>query len=174
VDGTLDDDATWDVKLHLSSCAVCARAADELRGTIALLKSLPRGETPADFEDQLTRRLADIALQPRVPSLAERLREWWARPRVRPAMLATAGALAAVVPAALFLSLGRTVSTTSAISQMPPAIEVSAAASQRWVEQCLNEHSTYAAAEPFGDQSAVVLASFDSGSSASSASGGRR
>ncbi len=45
VDGALTADAAWSVKLHLASCAVCTRAAEELSATVSLLRSLPRQET---------------------------------------------------------------------------------------------------------------------------------
>ena len=164
VDGALPSEEAWRVKLHLSSCAVCAQAARELSGTVALLQSLPRQETSVGFEQALARRLADVALQPRCSSLAERIRDWWTLPRrVRPATLATAGALAALAPAAVLVistvnhgnSSGGV--TSPRVVRTPSFVRVTTAGTD-FVQQCLDEHSTYAAADPLGDQTAVLLA----------------
>ncbi len=164
VDGALASEEAWRVKLHLASCAVCDQAARELSGTVALLQALPRQDTPAGFEQALARRLADVALQPRRSSLAERIRDWWTLPRrARPAMLATVGALAALVPAALlvFSSVNHGgVVPPAAVSGGPaPSLARATARGADFVQQCLDEHSTYAAADPLGDQTAVILAS---------------
>lgn len=166
VDGALDADTAWRVKLHLGGCAVCAQAASELQGTIALLQSLPRQETSAGFERALARRLADVALQPRRPSVAERLRDWWTLPSLRPATLATAGALAALVPAAFFFAANQGANNLGVSASRVPIqrtdthlIQARATTAPDFVQQCLDEHTTYAAADPLGDQSAVLLAS---------------
>lgn len=167
VDGALPSDQTWDVKLHLASCAVCDQAARELSGTVALLQSLPRQDTPAGFEQALARRLADVALQPRCLSLSERARAWWT-PRAilhgRPAVLATAGTLAALVPAAvaalLFANQGGGATRPDFVPVAPTPLVASASKpGADFVQQCLDEHSTYAAADPLGDQTSVILAS---------------
>lgn len=151
MDGMLEAGRAWDVKLHIASCRVCTRAAQDLTATVALLQALPRQDTSASFEDALARRLADQVLQQRRPSPAERAREWWALPRLRPA-LAAAGALAVLVPCTLVLNVGQ--------HKVKPAVSVSAATSaDPFVDQCLEEHALDATAEPLGDQTAVLLAS---------------
>lgn len=168
VDGALPSDEAWRVKMHLSSCAVCDQAARELSGTVALLQSLPRQDTPAGFEQALARRLADVALQPRRSSLSERIGNWWTLPRrVRPATLATAGALAALAPAAILVfssaNHGGATSPVHSPGARTPSLVRASTASSDFVQQCLDEHSTYAAADPLGDQTAVILASLPGG-----------
>src|SRR6476646_6265157 len=89
VDGALPSDTAWDVKLHVASCAVCARVADELAATAKLLQSLPTLEPSANFEAALAKRLADKVLTPKRPSLGQRIAAalggWWSRPILRPA-----------------------------------------------------------------------------------------
>jgi anti-sigma factor RsiW len=172
VDDALASEDAWRVKLHLASCAVCDQAARELSGTVALLQSLPRQDTPAGFEQALARRLADVALQPRQPSFAERVRDAWTLPR-RARRPATLGALlAALVPVAVLVvtSANRTATLVPPAATVPgvPAASVTHRAAAMapgadFVQQCLDEHSTYAAADPLGDQTAVILASLSSG-----------
>jgi anti-sigma factor RsiW len=141
VDGALPADQDWAVRMHLASCAVCARVAEDFSAMARLLGELPRRETSAGFEAALARRLADQVLPPR--------RAWWllSGTRLRPAV-AFAGALAALVPA-VFL----------ATRHSPPGTETPAVPSeQQFVEQCLDEHAAYASAEPLNDSAAVLLA----------------
>ena len=145
VDGALPADLAWTVRMHLASCAVCARVAEDFTTTARLLGELPRRETSESFEAALARRLADQVLPPRRAP-------WWpgGRLRVFRPVLAVAGALAAIVPAVL-LTTGHT----------PEPARTSAAAlvsEQQFVEQCLDEHAAYASAEPLNDSAAVLLA----------------
>src|SRR3712207_8600803 len=48
VDGALPADRAWAVRMHLASCAVCARVAEELGTTARLLRELPRQETRSE------------------------------------------------------------------------------------------------------------------------------
>jgi anti-sigma factor RsiW len=156
VDGTLQADTAWEVKLHVASCAVCARVADELAATATLLQSLPALEPSKDFAAALARRLADQVLTPKRPSSLRRLTEtlvgWWSRPVLRPA-LASGAALAALVPAALFL-------TYRAAGGIQPAARPSPAAPTASeggvVEQLWKEHAAYASAEPLGDPAGLL------------------
>src|SRR6187455_1334329 len=90
VDGALSDAMAWNVKMHVSSCAVCAQVADELRATANLLSALPALEPSANFEAMLAKRLANQVLTPHRPTFAERLRsglsEWLSRPLMGPAV----------------------------------------------------------------------------------------
>lgn len=143
VDGALPADLAWTVRMHLASCAVCARIAEDFSAMARLLGELPRRETSAGFEAALARRLADQMLPPH--------RAWWplSGARLRPAA-AFAGALAALVPA-VFLA------TRHSPERARP--ETAAAVSeQQFVEQCLDEHAAYASAEPLNDSAAVLLA----------------
>lgn len=147
VDGTLEPNAAWHTGLHLASCAVCARIASDLEAATRLLQNLPREEPSPNFEAALAARLADQALRTRRTSLAGRIREWWSLPRVRPA-LAMAGALAVVLPVVFMATPAR----RSTRPGGTPAADLA------FVEQCLDEHASFAAAEPLGDQAAVLLA----------------
>lgn len=168
IDGTLDGDAGWNIKLHLASCAVCSTITEELRATANLLQTLPTREPSANFEALLAKRLADQVLTPRPPSWSDRLREWWQTPRVRP-VATSAVALAAVVPMALFVVL-RPHTTTVAGSKTTSTVVTAAAseaatADEATVNQLWREHITYASTEPLGGGGAMLLpAASNSGS----------
>jgi hypothetical protein len=158
VDGALDGDMAWSIKLHLGGCAVCSRVEQELRGTANLLSALP-GTTPsANFEAKLAARLADQVLQPRRPTVIDRLRDWWYdAPYARPAALTSgAAALAAMIPLAIvgLHSEGASSQNPSVrnIVSRPTAI----GASTTTLEQVWAEH---ASSDPFGDDSSLLLAS---------------
>lgn len=152
VDDALPSGGAWDIKLHLASCAVCARAAEELGATVSLLKEMPRQETSASFEAALARRLADQVLQPRRAPLSQRLRDWWTRPRVR-STIALAGALAALVPVAVVLRSQMTpVPGTGETARTTETVE------QQFLNEVIEEHASFASAQPLGDRTAVILA----------------
>jgi hypothetical protein len=155
VDGTLAPNTAWDVKLHVASCAVCARIADELAATATLLQSLPTLEPSANFEAALAKRLADKVLTPKRPSLGQRIADalggWWSRPALRPA-LASGVALAALLPAAFFFvhqGHGRGAVAT-------PSSNAPVAADATTVDQLWREHTAYASAEPLGDPAGLL------------------
>jgi len=153
VDGVLAPDTAWDVKLHVASCAVCARVADELAATATLLQSLPTLEPSANLEAALAKRLADKVLTPKRPSLGQRVADalggWWSRPMLRPA-LASGVALAALLPAAFFFAhQGRGIVAT-------PSPNAPVAADATTVDQLWREHTAYASAEPLGDPAGLL------------------
>ncbi|MES2461536.1 MAG: zf-HC2 domain-containing protein [Armatimonadota bacterium] len=155
VDGALDGDTAWNFKLHLSSCGVCSRIESELRATTNLLRSLPEAGPSLDFEAKLAQRLADQVLQPRSPSLLDRMRDWWYdAPYARPAV--TSGlAVAAILPAAFIVFGGRTAVTATKASTAPPAITTASATSgDSTMEQVWAEH---ASSDPLGDGSGLLL-----------------
>lgn len=126
VDGVLPNDTQWKVKLHLSSCSVCALVADEFAQGARLLSGLERQEPSANFDAMLARRLADVTMKPRRENPFDRIREWWNQPRLRPAFGALAAA-AALLPVAVMTVAPRgsggndnnrpAVATTSTLSQ---------------------------------------------------------
>jgi len=156
VDNALDGDTAWKVKLHVSSCAVCEQVAGEIRATASLLSGLPARETSSGFEAALAARLADRVLAPRRVSLWERMRMAWAFPAtpvLRPA-LASAAALAMLVPATLITLRGTHVSPASG-----PATTKVSVADASGLQSLWDEHAAYSASEPLGDQAGVMLAS---------------
>jgi anti-sigma factor RsiW len=155
VDGTLDRETAWNLKLHLSSCGVCARVEGELRATAGLLRSLPEAGPSLDFEAKLAMRLADQVLQTRRASLLDRMRDWWFEaPYARPAV--TSGlAVAAILPAAFFAFGGRTaVSGTTVPVRGVAVTTANAASSDVTLEQVWAEH---ASSDPLGDNSGLLL-----------------
>lgn len=172
VDGALADDSAWDVKLHVASCAVCSRIADDFRATSRLLGTLERAEPSASFEDNLARRLADLSLQPRRPATPwDRVRLWWSEQSAarRPAALASAAALAALLPLAVVIAGQRaaTVRTESGSGPRPVAAASAApdaapAPAPARTEDTLRElwdgHTEYASSMPLGDQAALLNA----------------
>lgn len=159
VDGALSSRLAWDVKLHLSSCAVCARIAGELSATAGLLRALPEQSPSAGFADALARRLADQALRPHRPSLTERLRLFllgdnWTRPRVpRPALAAAVAGVAALVATSTALRQPFVAGSTT------KAAAATAITEEQFLEKCVAEHSLSSAGEPLGEEGAWLAAS---------------
>lgn len=134
VDGVLPNEMQWKVKLHLSSCSVCALVADEFAQGARLLSNLERQEPSASFETMLARRLADVTMKPRRETPFDRVREWWNQPRLRPAFGALAAA-AALLPVAI-LTVAPRVSTNAA---RPSAVATSLVSPQ---DQSVNTPGT--------------------------------
>ncbi len=155
VDGAVDHETAWNLKMHLSSCGVCSRIESELRATAGLLRSLPEVGPSLDFEAKLSMRLADQVLQPRRVSLLDRMRDWWFdAPYARPAV--TSGlAVAAILPAAFFAFGGRTAATGTGVSVQSAAVTAANASSgDVTLEQVWAEH---ASSDPLGDNSGLLL-----------------
>jgi anti-sigma factor RsiW len=146
IDGTLPENERWEVRLHLSSCAVCTRASAELAATVKLVGSLPERAPSASFDDALAARLADLVLTPRPQTWQEKLALLWRRPATRPA-LASGLALAVVAPACFFLL--RPVA--------PPA-----AAEDAMLTQIVREHADFASSEPLANPSDMLADTLDS------------
>jgi anti-sigma factor RsiW len=151
IDGALDGDSAWAIKLHLASCSVCTLVADDLTRTIEVLRSLPDPAISAGFEAALARRLADQVLQPRRPSLLQRVGEWWAQPQLRPAF-ASVAALAAIIPASFFIA------SRSVGPKAGQAGSHTAAATDPSLDQMWNEHLSYASSEPLADSAGMLQA----------------
>ena len=168
VDGTLTDQASWDVKMHLTSCAVCAKIADDFTATSRLLGELPQLELPSNFEAMLTKRLADQALRPQPLTLWTRLTnafsELW-RNNARRNVMATGVAVAMVVPLAVVV-MNRPLSVTPGksiavvTSPTPQTSNPTGTDSPSLdLNHVLNAHVSYASSEPLGDQSGLLIAS---------------
>ncbi len=147
VDGTLPESETWEIRKHLASCSVCARASAELAATVRLVGSLPERGPSESFDDKLAARLADLVLTPRPPSLWGKLAALWSRPAVRPAALSGL-ALAALIPICVVFWPRTVVSA-------PQADDVQ-------LTQIAREHADYASSEPLADPSDVLADSIDS------------
>jgi hypothetical protein len=152
IDGAVSGDEAWNIKLHVSSCAVCERVAEELSTTANLLRALPTLEPSAGFEAALAQRLADRALQPKRPSVWARLGEWWSVPRVRPAFT-TSVALAAVAPLVLMVTrnVSTPVATSTGIARSAATPSPQPPAGDSTLDELWREHTTYAASEPLAD-----------------------
>lgn len=159
VDGELAEKAAWQVKLHLSSCAVCSRIADDFSATARLVSSLPEPVGPsANFEAMLARRIADQCLQPKPLTTWDRVRLWWdeqTAPGVKrplaPALAAVA-ALVAMFPTAYLLTHqpGPAIKPVVIASASPEAaahlVEGDPALRELW-----DEHATFSSAQALGD-----------------------
>jgi anti-sigma factor RsiW len=165
VDGTLPDQSAWDVKMHVTSCAVCSQVARELTATANLLSSLPTLEPSANFEAMLAKRLADQVLSPHKPTFTERLRnglsEWWSRPLTRPAV-ATGVVFAALLPVAVLMTQPMKPVYDSVAVTSPSPIPTQPAAPRNdsgTLDDLWREHSSYVSTEPLGDSAGMVAAS---------------
>jgi len=162
VDGTLDGDTAWNVKLHLGSCAVCSRIAEDFTATTRLLGTLERHEPSANFEAMLASRLADIALKPRRATPWDRVRAWWSdqpggRLR-RPALASAVAAFAALIPLAVMVShnsfTGSGITPPAQVLASPtPSAEGNNSGTLR---EIWDEHTEYSSSQPLGDQSGLL------------------
>ena len=111
-----------------------------------------------DFESKLAKRLADQVLQPRRPTLVNRMRDWWYdAPYARPAV--TSGlALAAMLPVAYIAFGGLHSAAVNSVNAVPtPTTRVttaSAGSGDGALEQIWAEHTS---SDPLGDNSGLLL-----------------
>jgi anti-sigma factor RsiW len=153
VDGVLSEKRAWEIEMHLASCAVCSRVADDFRATSRLLSALPAAELSAGFEARLALRLADQALAPRPLTLWGRLRRAWdERSRRVQAAYASGFALACAVPVCVAFVVRASGSGVVAPTQLAEASPL---------EAIVRSHASAASAEPLGDPSGLMLASAD-------------
>jgi anti-sigma factor RsiW len=155
IDEVLPSELHEATRVHLRSCAVCTKIAQELSQTSRLLALMPRSEPTESFEQRLATRLAGQALRPKPLTVGEKLSAWWIRPRVRPA-LASGLALAALVPVVI-LSL-----RPASVRPILPTPQSEPVAENTEVEQVLQEHLSARSSEAFGDSSSLLLASVHS------------
>ncbi|MGC4045967.1 MAG: zf-HC2 domain-containing protein [Armatimonas sp.] len=146
LDGTLPENESWDVQMHLSSCAVCTRASAELAATVRLVSSLPERGPSENFDDKLAARLANIVLTPHPQTFREKLAAFWQRPAARPAV-ASGLALMALAPACFFL-----------LRPAPPKPAVEDAV----LTQIVREHADFASAEPLANPSDLLSDTLES------------
>lgn len=168
VDGTLDNDRAWTIKMHLSSCAVCDQIVRDFSATARLVGSLPQREPSINFEAALAKRLADQALAPRKSApLWNRALDVFGSLRLRPAVLAPGLALAALTPVAFFAFTHQThqgASSPTVALATPSAVDASKDPRDTTLDELLNDHVAYAASEPLGDPSGMLSARTSGGS----------
>ena len=166
VDGTLDGDRAWTIKMHVSSCAVCDQIARDFSGTARLLQGLPQAEPSLGFEAALARRLADHALAPQQRSaglwnrLSGMVSSWNVAtpPRLRPVFFAPGLAIAALVPAVFFVTAQQ-----QKPQEFPAAVQKATTtlpnqARDTTLDDLLNDHVAYASSEPLGDPAGMLSA----------------
>lgn len=165
IDGAVDGDEAWSMRLHIDSCAVCSRIADELRGAASLLRDLPALAPSANFEAMLASRLADQALRPKRSGFSmfwSRFAEWWAMPRVSPAMATGAVALAVLAPVAVLTvhHSASPVADAAVTAHTAPVQNASMTpvAGDPTLDEMWREHSSYAASEPLADPAGMLQA----------------
>lgn len=167
VDGTLTDQVSWDVKMHITSCAVCAKIADDFSATSRLLGELPQMELSANFEAMLTQRLADEALRPRQRTpwnrFTDTLSEIWQN-STRRNVMATGVAVAAMVPlVVVILNMNRPLPNTNVRQVATTTVPTPAAikstgndTSPLDPDKMWNGHLSAAASEVLGDPSGLL------------------
>jgi anti-sigma factor RsiW len=158
-DGALDEATAWDVKMHVSSCAVCAKITQDFAATTRLLQSAPVPTLSADFEARLTRRLADEALRPRPLTPWQRVafavRDAWNQPKHRPAF-ATGAALALLAPVA-FLVTRQELTPRVPTSPTPAARAANAGGETTGaLDEMWRDHQAYDSSEPFSNPSGLL------------------
>lgn len=159
VDGELTEETAWTVKLHLSSCAVCGRIADDFAATARLVASLPEPKGPSEgFEAALARRIADQMLVPKPLSAWDKVRLWFdeatnpaSHPQRRPMVLATATALAAAIPAVIFFTHQTQLPGPPTPPSLPPVTTAQIVVSDPALSELWNEHAAFSSAQPLGD-----------------------
>jgi anti-sigma factor RsiW len=155
IDGALDSDTTWKVRMHLSVCPQCASVAKEFESAAGLLKGLPKRELSDGFDAALAARIAAIGPMP-----APKRRPWWP---FQPAGWKTYSLRRAAAPAAIalaglaligFLGTRLPMHNGTQTIDRPPAVSDTA-----MLATCLRQHHSYVASDPLADPSAQTLAS---------------
>ena len=165
VDGTLPEETNWEVKLHVTSCAVCQKVADDFTATARLLGNLERAEPSAGFEAALAARLADLSLKPHRPTLRERFAEWWqAQGAARRPVLASAAAIAALAPVAVVAVLnlpGRDggAEAMAGAAAPPVGIQTASWSEGESLEELYDDHAEFSSSLLLGDSSVVLTSS---------------
>jgi anti-sigma factor RsiW len=122
VEDELSQKERRDLETHLLGCRRCSQAVRELRGTIALTRSLPAAAVSEHFEEDVLARIrSGEALR---PSLLDWLAGLLAPVRLRPVLAASAGICAVGVAAILFLRpspLPPSVATATDVEVASPA-----------------------------------------------------
>jgi anti-sigma factor RsiW len=165
VDGTLADQVSWDVKMHITSCAVCAKIADDFTATSRLLGELPQMELSANFEAMLTKRLADEALRPYPLTpwtrLKNTLSELWQN-TARRNIMATGVAVAMMVPLAVVVMNrsfpGNDATHIAVVASPTPVVGTPEATEAPSLDpdQVWSGHLSYSASGPLGDPSGLL------------------
>ena len=152
IDGALEADTAWKVRMHLSVCADCAAAAKEFETTAQLMKGLPKRELSDGFDAALAARIA--ALGP----LPARRRFWWRflPNEARPYGLRRMAAPAAIALAGLLVIGFFGMRAPHPNTQNPPG--PSAMSDNALLATCLRQHHSYVASDPLADPSAQTLA----------------
>lgn len=155
VDGALDEQKNWDVQMHVASCSVCARIAQDFTATTRLLQSAPTPELSFDFEAMLTRRLADESLRPLPLTWWQKtqfaVRDAWKEQRFRPAF-ATGAALAVMAPVAFLITQKGPVPVTST----PTPVVAVATEEVTSVDELWREHQAYVSSEPLSNPAGLL------------------
>lgn len=149
MDGALDPDTEWKVRMHLSICPECAEASREMAGTTELIQALPKRPLSEGFDSALAARIAALPSRKSrafgVFGLVSPLGGRW--------RMAVAALAAAVLLGALIVRLP--------LHALSPKANPNVAAPSDSVllATCLAQHHSYAASDPLADPSAQSLAS---------------
>lgn len=154
IDGALDADTAWKVRMHLSVCPQCASTAKEFESSARLLKGLGRRELSAGFDSALAARIAAID-----PAPTSR-RSWWPfrTARTMPYGIRRLAAPAAIALAGL-VAIGFLGTRVPIHSGPQPGGKPAAVSDSALLATCLRQHHSYVASDPLADPSAQSLAS---------------
>ncbi|MBC8137541.1 MAG: zf-HC2 domain-containing protein [Fibrella sp.] len=166
VDGELAEDSTWQVKMHVQSCAVCQSIADDFASTARLVSSLPVPSGPsASFEAMLARRIADECLAPKPLSTLGKLRLWWDEKitpsagatghRLNPALAGAFAVLIALLPAGYLLTRPDSPTKPPEFAATPDAA-ANLVASDPTLTELWDEHTAFSSAQPLGDPATAL------------------
>ena len=77
IENALSAREVWEVEKHLTSCADCTQAAQQMQATVQVLRSADRYDTGDDFMAKLHARLDDLEPETvRGRSLRNRVQDW--------------------------------------------------------------------------------------------------
>jgi len=158
LDGALSNDATWQVKMHLTVCQECADLAASLGKTVALINTVSAPSLSANFDSGLTSRVQVLAEQRKsakagfwLSRLARRVTDGFSYMYVmsdRRVRVSAPIALATVM-------LGMLALFTSPANV--PNVQSAAPADQGFTEACIHQNHTYISGQAFADPSAQAL-----------------
>jgi len=154
IDGALDADATWKVRMHLSVCPKCAAAAREFEASTKLMKSLPKRDVSENFDAALAARIAKLGP---MPAPRRGLAAVWQfrSPAARMRLVAAPAAIALVGLATIGFYGLRPPTHSGSV----PAAHATAVSDNALLATCMRQHHSYVASDPLADPSAQTLAS---------------
>lgn len=160
IDGALDSEGAWTVRMHVSSCQSCAEDLRLLEGTVSLLRSTSQPQLSERFDASLALRI-EAARHLREESIHGSVVSrtlFGLRSSLSANRFAIGRALrlsAPVVAGACVMAFLIVSAPSGTVMRAPKAVAVNDTSG--FVKACQHEQQSYLAGQPFADPSAQAL-----------------